>query len=213
MLIRLQSKSAGTEKAWGRCRFRQQRSIVDYLNSRINHEFDSQVTQEHHNRHLSNARDIDGRLGERQRTGQRERPRCFAHLIPYVLFEILFACDVQANAALTKRFGLDLVCRTWDGGNHDIGDRQAVFKGELGRVCDVVSVEPVSNGCTRARSFGVFLWRVSSRRWGNEREIRTWMESISTENTRAPSFANNAARGRPTTSDLKVGGLNGVNHF
>jgi hypothetical protein len=28
------------------------------------------------------------------------------------------------------------------------------------------------------------------------------MESMSTENTRAPSFANNAARGLPTTSDL-----------
>lgn len=32
----------------------------------------------------------------------------------------------------------------------------------------------------------------------------TWIESISTENTRAPSFANNAARGRPTTSDLQL---------
>ena len=31
---------------------------------------------------------------------------------------------------------------------------------------------------------------------------RTCVESISTENTRAPSFASSAARGRPTTSDL-----------
>ena len=35
----------------------------------------------------------------------------------------------------------------------------------------------------------------------------TWIESISTENTRAPSFANNAARGLPTTSDLQMGSL------
>ena len=33
-------------------------------------------------------------------------------------------------------------------------------------------------------------------------ERHTWIESISTENTRAPSFANKAARGLPTTSDL-----------
>ena len=31
----------------------------------------------------------------------------------------------------------------------------------------------------------------------------TWMESISIDRTRAPSFESNAARGRPTTSDLK----------
>jgi len=30
----------------------------------------------------------------------------------------------------------------------------------------------------------------------------TWIESMSTENTRAPSFANRAARGLPTTSEL-----------
>ena len=35
-------------------------------------------------------------------------------------------------------------------------------------------------------------------------EVRqpTWMESMSTEKTRAPSFASSAANGRPTTSDL-----------
>ena len=31
---------------------------------------------------------------------------------------------------------------------------------------------------------------------------QTWMESMSTEKTRAPSFASSAASGRPTTSDL-----------
>ena len=36
--------------------------------------------------------------------------------------------------------------------------------------------------------------------------LRTWMESISTENTRAPSLANSAARGLPTTSDLRKAG-------
>ncbi len=34
--------------------------------------------------------------------------------------------------------------------------------------------------------------------------MRTWMESMSTENTRAPSLARRAASGRPTTSDLRV---------
>ena len=37
---------------------------------------------------------------------------------------------------------------------------------------------------------------------GRWMERHTWIESISTENTRAPSFANKAARGLPTTSDL-----------
>ena len=32
--------------------------------------------------------------------------------------------------------------------------------------------------------------------------VYSWIESISTEKTRAPSFASNAANGRPTTSDL-----------
>jgi hypothetical protein len=31
----------------------------------------------------------------------------------------------------------------------------------------------------------------------------TWIESMSTDNTRAPSLASSAARGLPTTSDLK----------
>jgi len=61
---------------------------------------------------------------------------------------------------LAKRFSLDLVGRTWDCRNHDIGDGQAFFKGELGWVCDVVPVEPVSSGSTRAGSFGVFLYGV-----------------------------------------------------
>ena len=127
------------------------------------------------------------------------------HFFPYILFKILLARDVQADTALTERLGFNLVGRAWNGGNYDIGDCQAIFKGELGRVCDVMSVEPVSSGGTRAGSFGVFL-----RRWlrfqslgGDEGELHTWMESISTENTRAPSFANKAARGRPTTSDLQ----------
>jgi len=35
-----------------------------------------------------------------------------------------------------------------------------------------------------------------------EKRRLTWMESISTDKTRAPSFARRAASGRPTTSDL-----------
>lgn len=31
----------------------------------------------------------------------------------------------------------------------------------------------------------------------------TWIDSMSTDNTRAPSLARSAARGLPTTSDLK----------
>lgn len=36
----------------------------------------------------------------------------------------------------------------------------------------------------------------------HEGRAYTCIESMSTENTRAPSFANKAAKGRPTTSDL-----------
>lgn len=47
--------------------------------------------------------------------------------------------------------------------------------------------------------FGVACLRVDGRiGMGGQ----TWVESMSTEKTRAPSFASNAARGRPTTSDL-----------
>lgn len=54
-------------------------------------------------------------------------------------------------------------------------------------------------------AFGVFLL-VESAQWRDscEGRERTWIESMSTENTRAPSFARRAASGRPTTSDLFI---------
>ena len=36
------------------------------------------------------------------------------------------------------------------------------------------------------------------------RLVYSWMESMSTEKTRAPSFASRAASGRPTTSELEI---------
>jgi len=47
----------------------------------------------------------------------------------------------------------------------------------------------------------------------NGNGVLTWIESMSTENTRAPSFASNAARGRPTTSDLRRVRVVDVHHF
>jgi len=44
---------------------------------------------------------------------------------------------------------------------------------------------------------------VQSPAAANRKDALAWIESMSTENTRAPSFASNAARGRPTTSDLQ----------
>lgn len=128
-----------------------------------------------------------------------------SNLIPYILLEIFLARYVQANTTLAERLGFDLVGCAGHGRNHYIGDCQAFFKGELGRVRDVMSVEPVLVGDARTGPFGIFLQcdlRFHPLR-GNKHKSHTWIESISTENTRAPSFANNAARGRPTTSDLR----------
>ena len=69
---------------------------------------------------------------------------------------------------------------------------------------DVVLVKPILSGGARAGPFGIFLRGVEVQSLvmdGNG--VLTWIESISTENTRAPSLANSAARGRPTTSDLR----------
>jgi len=44
------------------------------------------------------------------------------YLVSHVLFKILFARDVQANATLAKRVGLDLVAWGWDGRDDDVGD-------------------------------------------------------------------------------------------
>lgn len=146
-------------------------AALPYL-SWIKHERDSQVAQEHRDCHFPNARDVDGCLVWWQMSGKPKKegyPDVSSHLISYVLFKIFLARDVQANAALAKRLGLDLVCCTWDGRNHDVGDCQAFFKSELGWMCDVVSIEPVSSGGTRAGSFGIllrYLLRLRIFGWG-----------------------------------------------
>jgi len=66
-------------------------------------------------------------------------------------------------------------------------------------------VKPILSGGARGRPLGVFLRVVLKFSLLQQTGTMcfTWIESISTESTRAPSFANNAARGRPTTSDLR----------
>lgn len=66
----------------------------------------------------------------------------------------------------------------------------------------------------RARSNSGGAWRTTWCGWNARRALSpvladaagrlvySWIESMSTEKTRAPSFARSAARGRPTTSDL-----------
>ena len=68
----------------------------------------------------------------------------------------------------------------------------------------------------RARSNSGGAWRTTWCGWNARRGLSpvpadaagrlvySWIESMSTEKTRAPSFARSAASGRPTTSDLGV---------
>ena len=127
------------------------------------------------------------------------------HLIPHVLLKVLLTCDVHANAALAEGFGFDLVARARDGGDDDVGDRQTLFKRELRGARDVMPIEPVLGRGACVGSLGVFLRVALGVQSPTDRDgngTLAWIESMSTENTRAPSFANSAARGRPTTSDL-----------
>lgn len=80
------------------------------------------------------------------------------YLIPHVLFEILLAGDIQANAALAEGIRLDLIAQAWDCRNYDIRDCQTFVEGKLGLVCDVVSIKPLFGGVC-VRTFGVFLRR------------------------------------------------------
>ena len=136
------------------------------------------------------------------------------HLISHILFEVLLARNVQANATLAERLGFDLVGRIGDGGNHNIGNCQAFFKCELGRVCDVMSVEPVLSGDARAGPFGVFLSRPRLRFGFPQQAEKVHSPGWSRypqrthEHHRSPTMQQGVVRPPPTYN-----GVVGTDHF
>ena len=65
----------------------------------------------------------------------------------------------------------------------------------------VITTSEIARHCWSVISVERTTW-CGWYRFGEGRFVYSWIESISTENTRAPSFARRAASGRPTTSDL-----------
>ena len=83
---------------------------------------------------------------------EKGQPLISPHLILYIPFKI-----VQANTTLTERLGL-AEGHAGDGRNHDTKNCQGLFKGELGRVSNVVfEVGPPWGGDARARSPGEYF--------------------------------------------------------
>lgn len=68
---------------------------------------------------------------------------------------------------------------------------------------DVMGMETAGAAICGGRSFIVFL-QTSQLPFLMNILCLTWMESISAEKTLEPSFDSKAAKGRPTTSDLRL---------
>ena len=80
---------------------------------------------------------------------EKGHPLISPQLILYIPFKI-----VQANTTLAERLGF-AEGHAGDGRNHDTNNCQGLFKGQLGRVCNVVfDVGPPWGGDARARSSG-----------------------------------------------------------